>query len=41
MKARADHNRKFSKDSGLAEVESKILPQVIRTETEDIMADEK
>ena len=27
------YNKKFIKDSGLAEIESKILPQVIRTET--------
>jgi hypothetical protein len=28
------YNKKFTKDSGLAEIESKILPQFIRTRTE-------
>jgi hypothetical protein len=28
-----NHNKKFAKDSGLAKIESKVLPKVIRTET--------
>jgi hypothetical protein len=36
-----NHNKKFIKDSGLAEIESEILPQFIRTEAGDIMYDAK
>jgi hypothetical protein len=36
-----NHNKKFAKDSGLAEIELKIIPQVIRTEAGDIMYDAK
>ena len=32
-----NHNKKFSKDNGLAEVESEILPQIIRAKKETLL----